>query len=76
MRRVAWSLVLALLFGFMPVASHSFFVGLKDHPAMVAIDVASSLVAVAALAAIYQYLKRTAGPARWADSRLPSPWVI
>lgn len=37
--------------------------------AMIAIDIASSVVAVALLMAIYQYLKRTAGPARWADSR-------
>jgi len=36
---------------------------------MLAIDVAAGLVAIAVLFSIYQYLKRTAGPARWADSR-------
>ena len=36
--------------------------------AMLAIDPASGAVAIALLASIYQYLKRTAGPARWADS--------
>ncbi len=37
--------------------------------AMLAIDLAAGLVAISVLFAIYQYLKRTAGPARWADSR-------
>jgi amino acid transporter len=37
--------------------------------AMLAIDLAASAVAIAVLFAIYQYLQRTAGPARWADSR-------
>jgi hypothetical protein len=37
--------------------------------AMLAIDVRAGAVAIAVLFAIYQYLKRTAGPARWADSR-------
>jgi amino acid transporter len=37
--------------------------------AMLAIDVRSGSVAIAVLFAIYQYLKRTAGPARWADSQ-------
>ncbi len=37
--------------------------------AMMAINLAAGLVAVSILAAVYQYLKRTAGPARWADSR-------
>lgn len=37
--------------------------------AMLAIDVASGAIGIAVLFAIYQYLKRTAGPARWADSR-------
>lgn len=37
--------------------------------AMLAIDLAAGAVAVAVLFAIYQYLRRTAGPARWADSR-------
>ena len=36
---------------------------------MLAIDMAAGLVAIAVLFSIYQYLKRTAGPARWADSR-------
>jgi len=36
---------------------------------MLAIDLNSGLIAAAILFAIYQYLKRTAGPARWADSR-------
>ncbi len=37
--------------------------------AMLAINVTAGAVAIAVLFAIYQYLKRTAGPARWADSR-------
>ncbi len=37
--------------------------------AMLAIDLAAGAVAIAVLLAIHQYLKRTAGPARWADSR-------
>ncbi len=37
--------------------------------AMLAIDLAAGLVAVAVLFAIYQYLQRTAGPARWADGK-------
>ncbi len=36
---------------------------------MLAIDFKTGLIAVAILFAIYQYLKRTSGPARWADSR-------
>jgi hypothetical protein len=36
--------------------------------AMLAINVAAGVVAAAVLFAIFQYLKRTAGPARWADS--------
>jgi amino acid transporter len=36
---------------------------------MVAIDVVSSAIAVAILFGIHQYLRRTAGPARWADSK-------
>jgi len=36
---------------------------------MMAIDLKTGIVAVSILFAIYQYLKRTAGPARWADSR-------
>ena len=37
--------------------------------AMLAIDLAAGIVAVAVLFAIFQYLRRTAGPARWADGR-------
>jgi amino acid transporter len=37
--------------------------------AVLAIDLKAGAVAIAVLFAIYQYLKRTAGPARWADSR-------
>lgn len=37
--------------------------------AMVAIDLTASVIAVAVLFAIHQYLRRTAGPARWADSQ-------
>jgi amino acid transporter len=36
---------------------------------ILAINFAAGAVAVAVLFAIYQYLSRTAGPARWADSR-------
>ncbi|MFC1885402.1 amino acid permease, partial [Thermodesulfobacteriota bacterium] len=36
---------------------------------MLAIDIKAGIIAVAVLFAIYQYLRRTAGPARWADSR-------
>ena len=36
---------------------------------MLAIDFKTGLIGVSILFAIYQYLKRTAGPARWADSR-------
>ena len=36
---------------------------------MVAIDWKASLVAVSILSAMYQFLKRTAGPSRWADSQ-------
>ncbi|SDL39073.1 transporter, cation-chloride cotransporter (CCC) family [Geoalkalibacter ferrihydriticus] len=36
---------------------------------MLAIDPATGIIAVAILLAIYQYLRRTADPARWADSR-------
>lgn len=40
-----------------------------DYGAMLAVDLTAGIVAVAVLFAIFQYLKRTAGPARWADSR-------
>ena len=36
---------------------------------ILAIDIKAGAMAVAVLFALYQYLKRTAGPARWADSR-------
>ncbi len=36
---------------------------------MVAIDWQASAVAISILLAIFQYVKRTAGPSRWADSR-------
>ena len=36
--------------------------------AMLAIDLKSGAAAIALLFAVFQYLKRTAGPARWADS--------
>ena len=36
---------------------------------MFAIDIISCVVAVAVLFGIYEYLKQTAGPARWADSK-------
>ncbi|MDY7032464.1 MAG: amino acid permease, partial [Thermodesulfobacteriota bacterium] len=37
--------------------------------AILSINLAAGAVAIAVLFAIYQYLKRTTGPARWADSR-------
>ncbi len=37
--------------------------------AMLAINVTAGVLAIAFLTAIYQYLKRTAGPSRWSDSR-------
>ena len=36
---------------------------------MLAIHITAGLIAIAILFGIYQYLKRTSGPARWADSR-------
>lgn len=36
---------------------------------MMAVDFRAGIAAIAVLFAIYQYLKRTAGPSRWADSR-------
>ena len=36
---------------------------------MLAVDLTAGIAAVTVLFAIFQYLKRTAGPARWADSR-------
>jgi len=36
---------------------------------MLAINPASGIAAVAVLGALYQYLRRTSGPARWADSQ-------
>jgi hypothetical protein len=43
--------------------------GLFCLTAMLAIDLKAGIVAITVLFSIYQYLKRTAGPARWADSR-------
>jgi amino acid transporter len=37
--------------------------------AMLAIDPLAGILAIAVLFAVYQYLQRTSGPARWADSR-------
>ena len=36
---------------------------------ILAIDLFSGIIAISVLFAIYQYLLRTAGPSRWADSR-------
>ncbi|MEJ2728595.1 MAG: amino acid permease [Deltaproteobacteria bacterium] len=36
---------------------------------MLAINISAGLIALAILFGLYQYLKRTSGPARWADSR-------
>ncbi len=36
---------------------------------MLAVDAAAGIVAIAVLIALYQYLERTSGPHRWADSR-------
>ncbi len=43
--------------------------GLFCLAVMLAIDIKAGIVAIAVLFSIFQYLKRTAGPARWADSR-------
>ena len=43
--------------------------GLACAGTMMAINVIAGAVAVSILFAIFQYLKRTAGPSRWADSR-------
>ena len=43
--------------------------GLACLGAMLAIDFANGAIALAILMAIFQYLKRTAGPSRWADSQ-------
>ena len=37
--------------------------------AMLAIDLPAGVIGISVLFAIFQYLKRTAGPARWADSQ-------
>ncbi len=37
--------------------------------AMIAIDLTAGILAVAVVVAIYNYLQRTVGPSRWADSR-------
>jgi len=47
----------------------SFLGALACFGAILAIDLAAGAFAAAVLVAIYQYLQRTAGPARWADSR-------
>ncbi len=36
---------------------------------MLAIDLTAGIIAISVLFSIYQYLRRTSGPARWADSR-------
>jgi len=36
---------------------------------MVAVDYTASIVSIAIILAVFQYVKRTAGPSRWADSR-------
>ena len=43
--------------------------GLACLGAMMTIDVTAAAVSTALLFAVYQYLKRTSGPARWADSQ-------
>jgi len=47
----------------------SFLGALACMGVMLAIDLTAGLIAITILFAIFQYLKRTAGPARWADSR-------
>ena len=41
--------------------------GLSCLGVMLAIDITAGLISVAVLFSIYQYLRRTSGPARWAD---------
>jgi amino acid transporter len=43
--------------------------GLACLGAMLAIDLETGIIAVSLLFAIFQYLKRTSGPSRWADGR-------
>ena len=43
--------------------------GLSCLGVMLAIDISAGLISTAVLFSIYQYLRRTAGPARWADGR-------
>ncbi|RLC05499.1 MAG: amino acid permease [Deltaproteobacteria bacterium] len=43
--------------------------GLSCLGVMLAIDISAGLISVAVLFSIYQYLHRTAGPARWADGK-------
>ncbi len=43
--------------------------GLACLGAMLAIDLKTGIIAVSLLFAIFQYLKRTSGPSRWADGR-------
>lgn len=47
----------------------SLFGALACLGVMLAIDPSTGIVAIAILFAVYQYLRRTADPARWADSR-------
>lgn len=47
----------------------SFFGFIVCLGAMLAIDPMAGIVAISVLFGIFQYLRRTAGPARWADSR-------
>ncbi len=51
------------------IPSFSLLGGLACLGVILAINLTAGIVALAILFAIYQYLKRTAGPARWADSR-------
>ena len=43
--------------------------GLSCLGVMLAIDIPAGLISVAVLFSIYQYLRRTSGPARWADGK-------
>ena len=43
--------------------------GLSCLGVMLAIDISAGLISTAVLFSIYQYLRRTAGPARWADGK-------
>ena len=43
--------------------------GLSCLGVMLAIDISAGLISTAVLFSIYQYLRRTSGPARWADGK-------